>query len=168
MTSEADREKAAKEDAELEELLKKRRAGEEYDQQRYQELLKSQMTQGRSSENTFSVEGETAKIIESYMELKFNEGKEPPEPQSDGSLRLKFPSRKHALNFFQDLAGKNMKFMVCNGKTGKVMAYSDGSGTLFHGDGTAFKKGDVLKDSSIDQKDFDTSKVMKGTAPTPG
>ncbi len=72
----------------------------------------------------------------------------------DGKVSLPFPSKQDEVNFYLDQCEKNREFVVVNIKTNKVVAYSNGDGTLYHGDGRAFHQGDTLSACGADFDSF--------------
>ncbi|MDF1758707.1 MAG: hypothetical protein P1U74_10495 [Legionellaceae bacterium] len=75
------------------------------------------------------------KLKDLYME-KYS--KEPwcrePESSKDSEIKLSFPDEKTADEFLDEAAEKNIKFIRCDPKTGKVNGYSDGSGSFIRVD----------------------------------
>lgn len=97
------------------------------------------------------------KLDDILTDYKAKYGKEDwyKEPEvKNGKVELVFPSIEAASNFMLEQAEKNRPFVVVDGKTNKVMAYSNGDGTLYHGDGRPFAKGDELSPSGGDINDF--------------
>jgi hypothetical protein len=87
-------------------------------------------------------------------------GYKAPVVNADGSIALAFPNKGDAENFCMDQAGKGQRFVLIDAETKTVMAYSNGDGTLFHADGSAFQHRDTLKPSPIAMDTF--------TLPEPG
>jgi hypothetical protein len=93
-------------------------------------------------------------IIDDYKK-KFGQEDWYKEPEAkNGKVDLVFPSKEAASNFMLEQAEKNRPFVVVDGKTNQVMAYSNGDGTLYHGDGKPFAKGDELSPSGGDINNF--------------
>lgn len=64
------------------------------------------------------------------------------EPKEEkGGIALAFPSEEAAGNFCKDQAEKNRSFMLIDPKTNKVLAYSNGDGKLYNGDGSVYQSG---------------------------
>lgn len=95
-----------------------------------------------------------ALIIKDYNKLYSKESwyKEP--VTHNGKTSLTFPSETHLADFMMDQSDKHRKFIVVDGKTNKVIAYSDGDGILHHGDGKEFKPGDKPTPSDMDLGEF--------------
>lgn len=88
-------------------------------------------------------------IIEDYKKLF---GKEP--VIKDGRTELSFPSAKSMADFMLDQSHKERAFVVVDKATNKVMAYSNGDGKLYHGNGDEFHPGDKPEPSGVDKSDF--------------
>ena len=81
---------------------------------------------------------------------------------TDGSISLSFPEKGDAEDFCVDQAEKGRRFIMIDAETKKVMAYSNGDGTLYHAEGGVFQKGDSLKPSSILRDDFKLPEPRSG------
>lgn len=93
-------------------------------------------------------------IIDDYRK-KFGKEDWYKEPEAkNGKVDLTFPSKEALTNFIQEQADQNRPFVVVDAKTNQVMAYSNGDGTLYHGDGKPFVDGDELSLSGGDINDF--------------
>lgn len=129
------------------------------------QAMKEQLDQQLQVSATLSTKKATVKsdeldlMLEDYNNLYPEErcSKEPwykkPE-MKDGKMELAFPSEKAMTDFFEDQSSKNRAFMVVDAQTNKVMAYSNGDGKLYHGNGTEFKSGDKLTPSGVDLAQF--------------
>lgn len=74
----------------------------------------------------------------------------------DGKVTLRFQTMEELTDFLQGQAQKNRKFVVIDAATNQVMAYSNGDGTLYHGNGKPFAKGDTLASCGPDAGKFKT------------
>lgn len=101
-------------------------------------------------------------MVEDYRK-KYSKEKWYKEPVVEGNkTKLTFPSQEEAANFMLDQAKKGQDFIVVDGKTQKVIAYSNGDGHLYNGDGKEFKPGDPFVPSQHSPEDIDLSpKQMK-------
>lgn len=54
----------------------------------------------------------------------------PPGENKDAKSRLSFPNENKAMNFFQEMANDNKKFIMQHTATGKIAAYSSADGVL--------------------------------------
>ncbi|GGI76286.1 hypothetical protein [Legionella impletisoli] len=147
----------------LDELREKERRSQ-LEEQEFRELMLNKRTPTKSypytlhSDEASSKETEEFKaVIDDYMDFVGEFAKQRPVAQ-EGLLKLDFPSPEKAIDFFQQQASKNRSFIVVDEKTNKVLAYSNGDGQLYHGDGNLFKPGDKLTRSEIDFKDFHAPK----------
>ncbi|RUR20664.1 hypothetical protein ELY21_00840 [Legionella sp. km535] len=78
----------------------------------------------------------------------------------NGRVTLAFPTKEAMTDFFHKQAELNRPFVVVDHATNKVMAFSKGDGTLYHGDGRPFVKGDELTPSGLDIEEY--RKQQKG------
>ncbi len=102
-----------------------------------------------------SVKGESLDaILGDYKKLYSGESWYQEPKMEDGTLTLSFPTQQDAVNFYLDQSEKNREFVVVNIKTNKVVAYSNGDGKLYHGDGRAFQQGDTLSPCGVDFDSF--------------
>lgn len=77
------------------------------------------------------------------------------EPEvKNGKMELSFPSNEEVINFMRHESDQKITFVFFDEKTRKVMAYSNGDGNLYHGDGSDFKPGDKFAASNVDIDDF--------------
>lgn len=98
-----------------------------------------------------SVDPIMAAYNEIYAEEEWYE-----EPKVEGNtVLLKFPTPEEAGKFFMKQSENGHIFLISDPKTNKVMAYSNGDGQLYHGDGQVFKAGEALKVADIDAKSFE-------------
>ena len=68
------------------------------------------------------------------------------EPEiKDGKISITFPSEIEMGNFFKDQAEQNRSFIVVDGNTNQVIAYSNGDGKLYHGNGSEYDGGDFQR-----------------------
>ncbi len=96
-------------------------------------------------------ESEEADEIIGLYKLKYkNEPwfKEPTKAE-DGKISLNFGSLKEEVNFDLQMAEANIKFMVVDKATNTVIAYSNGDGKLYHGDGEEFHPDDAYTPCSV-------------------
>ncbi|KGP63946.1 type IV secretion protein Dot [Legionella norrlandica] len=103
-------------------------------------------------------------IIEDYKKLYSKESwyKEP--EIKDGKTHLSFPSQEAASNFFKDQAEKNRSFIVVDGATNKVLAYSNGDGKLYNGNGSVYQGGEF----QASKEDFSHFKMPEREGPGMG
>lgn len=88
-------------------------------------------------------------IIDDYKKKYCDQPPNYPVPKTEnGKTRLLFPSPEEAANFLRDQASKERSFLVIN-EAGQVMAYSNGDGTLYKADGTAYSQNEKLVASDI-------------------
>lgn len=70
-------------------------------------------------------------IVEMYTaKFKDETWYKPPEQNEGGSTRFSFPDEKTAMDFFGAMAKEEKRFIVIDGATGNVLAYSTGDGQL--------------------------------------
>ncbi|MBL7481517.1 type IV secretion protein Dot [Legionella bononiensis] len=116
--------------------------------------MQEELAKGKELQQADIVGKNLDPIIEDY---KKQFGKEDwyKEPKvENGKVTLQFPSKESVADFFQNQAEQNRKFVVVDQATQKVIAYSKGDGTLFHGDGKPYVKGDELKPCGMDIEEF--------------
>ena len=78
-----------------------------------------------------------------------------------GGIDVSFPTEKDGVDFFKHLAEKNEKFVVVDASSNKIIAYSDGDGTLkTPPEGNAFT-GEKLTATEIDAKGFEIPQVSQ-------
>jgi hypothetical protein len=78
-----------------------------------------------------------------------------PVQNDDGSITMHFQSPQDMADFSQKQATEKQNFVMIDEKTNKVMAYSNGDGKLYNGDGTEYdaaQKGEFK--TGKDYKDF--------------
>lgn len=100
-----------------------------------------------------SVESEN--VSDMLADFKAKYSKEPwyKEPEvKNGRTIFSFPSDKEAVNFFTEQAEQNRRFVLLD-EDDKVLAYSNGDGTLRNSKGELIKEGDELT-PGMDYKDF--------------
>lgn len=78
----------------------------------------------------------------------------------EGKTELFFPSQKEAAEFLMDQASKNRRFIVTD-QSGKVIAYSNGDGQLYNGNGSQYKSGE-FQASNKSLGEFEMPKVVQG------
>ena len=125
--------------------------------------MQEELAKGKDLQPADIVGKNLAPIIEDY---KKQFGKEDwyKEPKvEDGKVTLQFPSKESAANFLQNQAEQNRHFVVVDQATQKVMAYSKGDGTLYHGDGKPFVKGDELKPCGMGIEEYMKQKKSPST-----
>lgn len=84
-------------------------------------------------------------VLQAYKE-KYSKEKWYQEPETkDGKTSLAFPSEEDAAQFFREQAEAGHSFVVIDGKTNQVMAYSDGDGKLYHSNGNEFQSDELLQ-----------------------
>lgn len=101
----------------------------------------------------FKTQGEDNELLLMLKDFKnkFGKGKEFKEPQiNNHTVILEFPSPKEAKEFFLEQAQKNRSFKVFDPDTNNVIAYSNGDGKLYHGDGKVFNPGESLSPSKVE------------------
>ncbi|KTD44819.1 hypothetical protein [Legionella quateirensis] len=116
--------------------------------------MQEELAKGRDLQQADIVSKNLDPIIEDY---KKQFGKEDwyKEPKvENGKVTLEFPSKEALSDFMQKQAELNRPFVLVDQATNKVMAYSKGDGTLFHGDGKPFVKGDELKPCGVDIEEY--------------
>lgn len=107
-------------------------------------------------------DGDIDPIIQAYNDKYKNETwyKEPVTQGNETTFT--FPSLKEASSFFLEQA-KNVQepFIIVDGKTNKVMAYSKGDGKLYHSDGKEFEQGHTLTPGEHDAAKFEIPDLPK-------
>lgn len=94
------------------------------------------------------------KTVEDYNK-KFQDEpwyKANPLQEKDGKLNMSFKSNQDMTSFFREQAAKNQNFILVDGATNKVMAYSKG-GKFYHSNHSEVKEGDAFTpgDKAINQ-----------------
>lgn len=121
------------------------------------EKLKAQWLNPPVEMSVTDVEDKNAFIqaFNDYAKEKgWEEGTFSAKENAKGGIDVSFPTEKDGVDFFKHLAEKNEKFIVVDASSNKVIAYSDGDGTLkTPPDGNEFT-GDKLKPTDIDSADF--------------
>jgi hypothetical protein len=69
-----------------------------------------------------------------------------PTKNADGSTQFSFPDEKACMDFFGEMAKKEQKFIVIDGATGNVLAYSTGDGQLHKNEGNKLSLDEVRKE----------------------
>jgi hypothetical protein len=93
--------------------------------------------------------------------------KHPPEVEEDGSLTMHFKSFDDLADFSKEQAEAGVPFTMVDKATNKVMAYSNGDGKLYNGDGTEFKAGQKDFIAGDDLKNFKMPAPTSSPEPTP-
>ncbi len=96
-------------------------------------------------------------ILKAYKERFADDDwykKHPLEMEEDGSVTLHFKSFDDLADFSKEQAESGASFTIVDKETNKVMAYSNGDGKLYNGDGTEFKAGQKDFIAGGDFKDF--------------
>lgn len=93
--------------------------------------------------------------------------KNPPKVEEDGSITMHFKSFDDLADFSKEQAEAGVPFVMVDRDTNKVMAYSNGDGKLYNGDGTEFKAGQKDFIDGDDFKNFKMPKPTSGPEPTP-
>ncbi|MCW8444530.1 type IV secretion protein Dot [Fluoribacter gormanii] len=105
-------------------------------QQMEQELKK------KGSMKKVGVEGEDLKLIIEDYKRKYGEQSWYKEPEEqDGKVTLTFPSEEEVGIFFEGQARDNRSFIIVDNKTNEVIAYSNGDGNLYNGNGSVYEGG---------------------------
>ncbi|QMT59410.1 type IV secretion protein Dot [Legionella sp. PC997] len=87
------------------------------------------------------VESEDSKLILEDYKRKYSEQSWYKEPEEkNGKLTLSFPSEEEVGVFFGAQAKANRSFILVNEKN-EVLAYSNGDGTLYNGNGSVYEGG---------------------------
>ena len=75
------------------------------------------------------------------------------EPEVDGNrTTLSFPSQETMAEFFNNQAQQERPFMVVDKASNKVLAYSNGDGKLYNGNGSAYTGGTFQpSDKEVDE-----------------
>ncbi|KTD75626.1 hypothetical protein [Legionella waltersii] len=103
-------------------------------------------------------------IVDDYKE-KYSKESWYKEPQiEEGKTNLVFPSDEEVGNFFKDQAQNHKCFIIIDGATNKVLAYSNGDGVLYNGNKTVYNGGKF----SPSEVDFSNFKVPKAEEQTSG
>lgn len=127
--------------------------------------LKSRLDEEKSKTGPVVKSSESKVILDSYQtkathaDGSYKEGYKKPDIKEDGSIALSFPKPEDAGEFFQAQAKAGVPFMVVDAKTNKVMAYSNGDGTMKNGDGTPYEAKKPLEANGPSKDDFDMSKL---------
>ena len=88
------------------------------------------------------VESEDSKLILEDYKRKYGEESWYKEPEEkDGKTTLTFPSEEEVGIFFGEQAKANRSFILVDHETKKVIAYSNGDGTLYNGNGSVYEGG---------------------------
>ncbi len=130
----------------------RRKALQESEEEKYKQSPNTGLELGVSPKE----EEDTNSIIQAYKTAFGGKpGYKEPIVDEKGRIVLSFPQKGDAEAFFQDQAKKGQEFVIVDIKTNKVIAYSCGDGTLYHGDGKEFKQGDSLKPSDVSFDNFE-------------
>lgn len=121
------------------------------------ELMKHPMAppQPQPSPQVVAVKSDKINPILDDFSKKFKDDswvKAHPPQEKDGRLALSFKTNQDMIDFNRDQAAKNRNFMVLDGATNKVMAYSQ-NGKFYHANGKEVKDGDQFtpSDKTLDQ-----------------
>lgn len=93
--------------------------------------------------------------------------KHPPEVEEDGSLTMHFKSFDDLADFSQEQAEAGVPFTMVDKDTNRVLAYSNGDGKLYNGDGSEFKAGQKDFIAGDDLKNFKMPTPNSDPGPTP-
>lgn len=121
----------------------------EQDLKKKQKIMEQELEQERLKKKNTIKAGITSddlnSIIQDYRDKYsqnnvYQEGYKEPGVE-DGKAYLTFPSEEKLGEFMTDQAEKGRVFIVVDGTTNKVMAYSNGNGKLYNGDGSYYEGG---------------------------
>ncbi len=128
------------------------------------EQLQDELQKSAAPEEADFKSSNMDEILADYKK-KFGEEEWYQEPKVDGNkVTLTFASKEALSDFAQEQAEKNRPFVVVDAKTQQVMAYSNGDGKLYHGNGKEFNKGDELRPCGGHIDDFKMPLSAKSTS----
>ncbi|RUR21738.1 type IV secretion protein Dot [Legionella qingyii] len=97
----------------------------------------------KGSMKKVGVEGDDLKLIIEDYKRKYGEQSWYKEPEEkDGKVTLTFPSQEEVGIFFEAQARENRSFIIVDNKTNEVIAYSNGDGNLYNGNGSVYEGGE--------------------------
>lgn len=141
-------EKTLRDQKDLEELKKLKEQYKDYkDFKSYKEMQEHfEQEEKKEESEDLKVFGEHMNLVVKDFKAAFKDKAGYKDPvQEDGKTKLTFPSKADAVAFMMAQASKNRAFEVYDLKTNQLVAYSDGTGKLFHPPkpgGAEFKKGE--------------------------
>lgn len=101
---------------------------------------KKQMTElaeqeAAAKKRNVTIQSEQADAILKALKDKFGEDewykKNPPQKNKDGSLNVSFKSEEDMVSFLKDQAKEGKSFLLLDGATNKVVAFSNGDGNIY-------------------------------------
>ena len=139
----------------------------------YAELTSEQMQEQLEKESHTTgvgvdINDDNKSLLDAYKD-KYKNADWYQEPQKNdrGQMELNFPTEEDAAQFFSEQAEKGKKFKIVDLESNKVMAYSNGDGTLYHSNGNEVQKGDLLQPGERDSNDFKLSEPSEPPRPNP-